>query len=359
MTTDVAEAASPPDRRSGRAAVLMASGTALSRLTGLARLAVAAYALGFGSLADVFNLANTMPNIVHDLVLDGVLSATFVPVFVHELATRDRDEAVESIAAVVTLSAVLLAISTVIFIAIAPLIASLYFGGNGDSQGVATELLVLFAPQLLCYGTISLITALLNTERRFAAPMFVPILNNLIAIATLVVFAHMSHGSATSTHAIGGARLFLLGAGTTIAVAVQALALLPSMIRSRFRLRPVWRPHDPAVRSILRLSGWTFGFVVANQIAMFVVLVLAAKLETLEHGAVSVYTYGFTFFQLPFGIIAVSVMSAISPELTELYSRKDLAGFRSRFGSGTRQILGLIVPSAVGYLILAPSLMTL
>lgn len=343
-------------RALGRATVAMGIGTLLSRLTGLARLVVTAVVLGIGSLADVFNLANTMPNIVHDIVLDGVLSATFVPVFVERLATRSEDEAAESISAVVTISAVVLIGATAVFCALAPLIGTIYFGHSGQQRSLATWLLLLFAPQLLAYGSISLMTAVLNARRRFAAPMFVPILNNLVAILILAEFASIAHDRSVAAVNHNFTLMLLLGGGTTLGVIVQALGLLPSALRCGLRLRPRWDPHDAAVRRILALSGWTFGFVVANQVALAVVLALAARLG---HGPVSEYTYAFTFFQLPFGIVAVSVMSAVTPDLASRFSLGDTAGARERLAAGTRQILGLVVPAAVGYLVLAPSVLAL
>lgn len=351
-----AEAARARPAAIGRATVGMAVGTFLSRVSGLARLVVTAIVLGIGPLADVFNLANTMPNIVHDLVLDGVLSATFVPVFVDRLATRAREDAVESISAVVTLSVVVLAGATVAFAVLAPLISTLYFGNVPSERSLATWLLLLFAPQLLAYGAISLITALLNTSRRFAAPMFVPVLNNLVSIAVLAEFGVLARSTTPAFVSHDATLIVLLGGGTTLAVLVQAIALIPSLRRSDLHVRPVWRPRDPAVRTIMALSGWTFGFVLANQVALFVVLALATRLG---HGPVSQYTYAFTFFQLPFGIVAVSVMSAATPDLAERFSLGDIAGMRARFASGTRQILALVVPAAVGYIVLAPSALTL
>ena len=340
----------------GRATIAMGVGTLLSRLTGLARLVVTAVVLGIGSLADVFNLANTMPNIVHDLVLDGVLSATFVPVFVERLSTRSEEEASESISAVLTISAVVLAGATAAFCALAPVIATIYFGGSSQQRSLATWLLLLFAPQLLAYGSISLMTAVLNSRRRFAAPMFVPILNNIVGIVVLAEFAALAHGRSVGVVSGNATLVLLLGGGTTLGVVVQAFALIPSARRCGLHLRPVWNRHDPAVRRILSLSGWTFGFVLANQVALAVVLALAARLG---HGPVSEYTYAFTFFQLPFGIVAVSVMSAVTPELASRFSSGDLTGMRERFAAGTRQILGLVVPAAVGYLVLAPSVLAL
>jgi putative peptidoglycan lipid II flippase len=334
----------------------MGIGTLLSRLTGLVRLIVTAVVLGIGSLADVFNLANTMPNIVHDLVLDGVLSATFVPVFVERLSKHSEEEASESISAVLTISTVVLVGATLAFCALAPLISMIYFGGSSSQRSLATWLLLLFAPQLLGYGSISLMTAVLNSRRRFAAPMFVPILNNLVCIVVLAEFAVLAHNRSVGAVGSSATLVLLLGGGTTLGVIVQAIALVPSARRCGLHLRPVWKPHDPAVRRIMSLSGWTFGFVIANQVALAVVLALASRLG---HGPVSEYTYAFTFFQLPFGIVAVSVMTAVTPDLAARFGAHDFAGMRERLSAGTRQILGLVVPAAVGYLVLAPSVLTL
>ena len=107
--------------------------------------------------------------------------------------------------------------------------------------------------------------------------------------------------------------LVLLGFGTTLGVVVQAALLVPSLLRADLHLRFLWQPANEAMRTITRLAGWTFGWVVANQVALVVVLALAdgAKVP----GAVSAYTYAYTFFQLPYGVVAVSVMTAVTPSL--------------------------------------------
>ena len=181
----------PVDERRRRglagATVWMAVGTTLSRVTGLGRLFALAAALGQGGLSDGYNIANTTPNIITDIVVGGVLSATFVPVFVDRLGTRARKEAWRAISAVVTVTIVVLAVSTVAFWILTPAIIHLYTSANHNpdvhqQQQVAITLLRLFVPQLACYGLIALFTALLNTRQRFAAPMFVPIANNLVVI---------------------------------------------------------------------------------------------------------------------------------------------------------------------------------
>ncbi|MGH9303027.1 MAG: murein biosynthesis integral membrane protein MurJ [Acidimicrobiales bacterium] len=339
-----------------RATALMAGGTALSRLTGLIRLLVAAYALGGNRLSDAFNMANNTPNIVHDLVLGGVLAATFVPQFVERLSTRSGDEATESISAVVTLSSVLLCAATVLFVVLSPFVIDLYAAGAsgralGAEKGVATDLLRLFAFQLLAYGAISLMTALLNTVRRFVLVTYVPVLNNLVSIGVLLAFASaVSHRPSLAAVAHDRRLVLLLGIGTTLGVVIQALALVPATLRCGLRLRPLFRPRDPAIREILSLSGWTMGFVGANQVALFVVLAIAVHLGA---SRLTDYSYAFQFFQLPFGIIAVSVMSAITPELAHRHSTGDRPELRRQFGLGLRRMLAGIIPATAGYLILA------
>jgi len=344
-----------------RATTVMAVGTTLSRATGVLRIFALGYALGALGLADSYNLANTMPNIIQDIVLGGILSATFVPVFVHRLTTRGDDEAWDALSAVVSVTMIVIAVASVVFLVAVPFIIDATTSLNhsvGAAQGrqVAKDLLYLFVPQLTCYGFISLGTALLNARRRFGAPMFTPIANNVVLIVVLLVFGTtVRHASLAGVAAHRG-QLLLLGLGTTAGVVAQAGLMIPSLRRAGLRLR--WRPdfgHE-SVRTIVRLSGWTFGLVVTNQVALLVVLALSEKVGS---GAVSAYTYAYTFFQLPYGIVAVSIMSATAPELTARWARGDLVAFRRRMGTGLRTMLAIIIPAAAGELILARPLVAL
>ncbi|MGH9018819.1 MAG: murein biosynthesis integral membrane protein MurJ, partial [Acidimicrobiales bacterium] len=347
----------------GRATAVMAVGTTLSRLTGVVRIIAVVYALGTTTrVADAYNLANTLPHLVHAIVLGGVLSATFIPVFVQRLTTRNEDEAWDAISAVTSVTLIVIAATSAVFLLLAPLIVDLTTSLNssplaGQDRRVATELLLLFVPQLTGYGFISLATALLNSRRRFAAPMFSSIANNLVLIGVLVYYAVTVSRAGRS---IGGlshdrGQLLLLGLGTTAGVVAQAVLLVPSLRRAGLRLR--WRPdfHHEAVRTIVRLSGWTFGLVAANQVALIVILTLAGRVQ----GAVTAYTNSWTFFQLPYGVVAVSVMSATAPELTALWSRRDMDGFRRRMATGLRTTLAIVVPGAAGMLILSHPLVGL
>jgi putative peptidoglycan lipid II flippase len=138
--------------------------------------------------------------------------------------------------------------------------------------------------------------------------------------------------------------------GTTVAVASQILVLLPYLKRERFRFRFSVNFKDPAIRMIISLSSWTLGFVIANQLAVFFIMALEVRSGV---GGVSAYTYAFTFFQLPFGVIAVSIVNVITPDFARFYSARNPRQFANRFSLGSRQVMALVIPATVGYLILA------
>jgi putative peptidoglycan lipid II flippase len=346
----------PPGRRSSLlgATAGMAVGTALSRVTGVIKLIVLVYAVGDQWFADGYNLANNTPNMIHDIVLGGVLAATFVPVFVDRLSTRKGPEAWRAISAVTTMTITLLAVASVIFWFAVPEIINIYTVANHTAQAPqqraeAITLLKWFVPQLAFYGLISLFTALLNARRKFAMPMFVSVANNLVVIAALLWFHAVVGNLSLSAIARHATFLAILGLGTTLGVVVQALLLLPSLHRADLHIKFVWEPGHEAMRTIMRLAGWTFGLVLANQLALTIILALADRTP----GAVSAYTYAYTFFQLPYGIVAVSIMSAVAPTLAERWALHDTAGFRRRMSSGLRGMLAIIIPATVGMLILS------
>jgi putative peptidoglycan lipid II flippase len=360
--------APPPPAAGGlslsTAASYVAAGTAVSRLTGLLRIVALAWALGQHHVADAFNLANTTPNMLYDIVLGGVLSATFIPVFVDQLSNRTKEEAFTSISAVLSASVVVLLVSTVAALILAPVFItgltaldttahSTLVHTVAAERADATNLLRWFVIQIAAYGFFALVTALLNTQRRFVAVAWAPILNNLVCIGVLIWFGLLTGHKATLANLADRHNLVvLLGLGTSLGVVVQCLALLPSLRTAHLGLvRWHWNLHDVALRTVVRLSGWTFGFVVANQIAQFVVILLAGTAGGSD--PVSSYTYAYAFLQMPYGIVAVTVMSLVAPDLAERWSTGQTAAFVARLSGGLRAMLALIIPAALAMLLLA------
>lgn len=351
---------SSPATTSGllRSSAVVSVGTALSRATGLVRTVVIAVALTT-ALADAYNLANTAPNVVYDLILGGVLAATLVPVLV--TATDRGDDAGQR--AVGTVVALTLVALTVVAIVAAPAIVRLYTftldpAERAAQEAVAVPLLRLFLPQVLFYGLTALFSALLNAHRRFAAAAFAPVVNNIVVILVLVSVSRMAGGSPTTDSVLGDpAQLWLLGAGTTLGIVAMALVLVPAMRRSGVPLgwNPDWR--NPAVARIARLSGWTIAYVAVNQLGLIVLLALSNS--SAPEGGLSAYSYAYLFFQLPYGLFAVAVMTAFLPELSAAANDDDLVRFRERFGVGLRLVLVVLAPCAVAYLTLATPLVDL
>jgi putative peptidoglycan lipid II flippase len=340
-----------------RSSVPVAVGTALSRLTGMVRLAAMAYALGFNRLADSYNLANTTPNIVYELLLGGVLSATLVPIFV-DYREKGDDEATSAVVSVAALALVLLTGAGLI---LAPAVVRLYSlrisGATAAAQQqVATDLLRMFMPQMLFYGITAIATALLNAHRRFAAPAVTPVFNNLLVTAVFLALPHVAHHPLTLENIRQDpTAVLLLGIGTTAGVAAMALPLLPALPRAGIHLRPVFKLRHPAVRKVVRLSGWTAGYVAVNQVALWIVLVLANG----TRGGISIYQGAYIFFQLPHGLVAVSLMTTITPELAETVARRDFGAFRRNFVLGVRLMTLVILPASAGLAVLARPVVTL
>ena len=180
-----------------RSSAIVSVGVGLSRATGLVRTAVLAAVIGTTALADGYNLANSTPNVIYDLMLGGVLAATLIPVIVERMEADDQ----RSIDAIATYVIVALVGVTVLGVALAPLIIRAYAIFKGDRVAadqqiaIAVPLLIMFMPQVLLYGLDTLFTALLNAKRRFAAPAFAPVLNNVVVICMLLAF-HQVDGRA-------------------------------------------------------------------------------------------------------------------------------------------------------------------
>jgi putative peptidoglycan lipid II flippase len=334
-----------------RSSALVAVGTALSRVTGFARIAAIAYALGASTLAGTYSYANEAPNIVYELLLGGVLTATLVPLFVRYHETHDEDAP----SAIFTVAIVALAAVTLAGVLAAPWIVDLYTlnakGGNlAQQQELATALLRLLMPQMLFYGIAALATAMLNAQRRFLAAAFAPVLNNAVAAAVFVMLPRLADGSLTVDSVLhDDALIILIGLGTTAGVVVMALALLPPLARLHTHLRFLPRWRHPAVLLMLRLSGWTVGYVIANQIALLIVTILANGTD----GGPFIYISAYAFFQLPHGLFAVSLMTTFTPELARAATRDNLPALRLQVSRGIRLAALVIVPASAMYIGLA------
>ena len=267
-----------------RNTAVMTVGTTLSRLTGYVRIAAQTAALGVtvGALGDAYVRANTTPNIVYELILGGILTSVFVPVFVDHQRRHGHDAAFDLGRRLLTLALVLLSSLALVGIVFAPQIMRLYLAAShavDREQQVTLGVFLLrwFMPQVVFYGIGAIVGGLLNAERRFAAPMFAPVLNNLVVIATFAAYTMIRVGEAGSVDDITWLEKTVLGAGTTLGVIAMTVALWPSLRSTGFRWRLTGGWSHPGIRRIVRLSGWVLVYVAANQVAYLAITVLAGR----------------------------------------------------------------------------------
>ena len=330
-----------------RNTALMTAGTLLSRLTGLVRVGALAYALGVTAISAAYTTANTAPNIVYELVLGGILTSVFVPVFVQWRRDHGRDDAFGVADRVFTVTAALLLALTMIGVAFAPWIARVYGIDDPATLDLAAYLLRWFMPQVIFYGIGAIAGGLLNAEGRFAAPMFAPILHNVVVIVTAVAYASIAGGAPTSVEEITAGQRALLGAGTTLGVVAMTVALWPSLraVGYRWHARADWR--HPAVTRLLQLSGWILVYVAANQIAYAIVVRATNRLDDAS-GAITAYSYAFLIFSLPHAVFAVSVITALLPSMAERWSPTEPSGLIELFSRGVRHTSIVMIPAAFG-----------
>ncbi|MGZ8630234.1 MAG: murein biosynthesis integral membrane protein MurJ [Actinomycetota bacterium] len=346
-----------------RNTAVMTVGTTLSRLTGYVRIAAQTAALGVtvGALGDVYTRANTTPNIVYELILGGILTSIFVPVFVDHQRRHGRDAAFDLGRRVLTLALVLLSTVALVGIVFAPQIMRVYLvASDAVDREAQVELGVFllrwFMPQVVFYGIGAIAAGLLNAERRFAAPMFAPILNNLVVIATFAAYAMIRAGGPPAVDGITWLEKTILGAGTTLGVVAMTVALWPSLRGTGFRWRFAGGWGHPGIRRIMRLSGWVLVYVAANQVAYLAINVLAGGIGVARF---QVYAIAFIIFLLPHSIFAVSIFTALLPAMAERWTDGDLDGVRERFSLGLRDTIVVIVPASFAFIALAQPIVSL
>ncbi|MGH8904728.1 MAG: lipid II flippase MurJ, partial [Egibacteraceae bacterium] len=351
--TDLPQATAGEDtdiRPARRQAPLMAAGTLLSRLTGFVRTAAIVAVLGVSRVGDAYNTANTLPNVLYFLVTGHTVSSLVVTLLAQAADGTQRRRRAEVIGDAV---AAVTGVASIAVLVLAPLVIRLYAfklrgaPDYGAYVSVASFWLMLFAPQVFCYGLSAYATAVLNAHGRLALAGFAPVATNVITIGGVAAYVAVGGPNPADLAGLGAVPLVVLGAATTLGVAVMAVVQLAGARRllpgPRLRLRPRLHRHDPVLRELLSLGRWTFVYVVVNQIGLSVVIALA----TPTGGALTAYQTAFMIMQLPFAIVAVSIFSALAPRLATT-AVKDRAGFAGAFSAGFRLSTAFLLPAAIG-----------
>ncbi len=336
-----------PSLARGAAAITIA--TTLSRLTGFVRVVVVAAAMGTTYLANTYQTANSAPNLLFELLAAGVLTSVFVPTFVDYLTKGQASAAWRAADAMTSIAVAALAVVAVLLALAAPLLMRLLTVGVEQEKlraaeiALGSDLLRLFAPQVIFYGLGMIMTAALHAHRRFALAAAAPILNNIVVSCVYLAYAAMRAGRPPSLQGISGAETLVLGAGTTLGVVVMTVVLAPQLYSLGWRPRWRWEPRHPAVRKAARLGFWALGYAGGYQAGLIVVLLLANRVE----GGVAAYQWAYTFFYVPHAILGVAILNVLFPELSELAAQKDEAGFTKRLTDASEMLAFVLLPVAV------------
>ena len=338
---------------------VMATGTVLSRVTGIARDIALAAALGFFLVSDTYSLGNSLPTIVYILVVGGALNAVFIPQLVRRMES-DADDGKAYADRLLTLTGSVLIVLAIGAVIAAPWIVDLYTPADYPQEQF--ELAVAFArlclPQIFFYGVYAMLAQVLNSRGKFGAPMFAPIANNIVAIATFALFIAVAGTSAAADGVLTTGQVLLLGIGTTLGVVVQALILFPVLSRAGYTWRPRFDWRDQGLGKAAKLAGWTIGLVLVNQITYVVITRLAAQ-ANVDAAAAGVTAAGITTYQkahlvfmLPHSVITISIVTALLPALSRLAHEGKLKEVGADVAGAMRIVAALIVPVAALLLVL-------
>jgi putative peptidoglycan lipid II flippase len=344
-----------------RSSSVMAIGTLASRFTGFLRTAVLLYAIGTQSLGDAYNVANTVPNAVYNLALGGILTSVVVPLLV-KAATRSRDGGAAYDQRIFTLGVLALGGITVLATAAAVPITAIY--GHGMPNAATYHLTVVFTyfflPQIFFYGVSSLAGAILNARGSFAAPMWTPIVNNIVVIfvgLALIAFA----GTSRTPENITTAQVQLLGIGTTLGIVLQTAAMWPSMRRVGFRWRPRFDFRRAEISEIGRMGGWMFFYIMVTQLSFLATTIVsndagARVCKTCAGAGFAAFSNAWQLFQLPYAIVGMSVITAMLPRMSEHAATGANRLLVRDFSAATRLSSVIVVPSAMILAVLGPPL---
>jgi putative peptidoglycan lipid II flippase len=347
----------PEDTSVVRSSGVMALGTLASRGTGFLRTLVLVYVLGSTAQVSLaYNNANTLPNAVYDLMLGGILTSVVVPLLV-SAAKRDADGGEAYDQRMFTLATMALAVLTLVATLAASLLVDLY---AHDLTPAEHHLTVIFAfffiPQIFFYGVCSLAGGVLNARGHFAAPMWTPVINNVVVIAVLLMYVAIG-GTASSATAITGSQVQLLGLGTTLGIVAQTVALIPFLRRVGFRWHPRFDFRRAEVEEIVRMAAPLFGYIVTTQVSFLVVQNVAnAAYQHASYDGFSTYSYAWQLFQLPYAIVGISVITALLPRMSAHAAERKFGDVKRDFSGGVRLSSVIVVPAALILLVLGAPL---
>ncbi len=335
-----------------RSTALMSIATLGSRATGLVRTWAMAFVLGNSFLTSSYQVANNMPNTIYELVVGGILGAAFIPIFLLQKEQKGESGANDFACNVLNIFIIILSVLTLAAIVFAPQVIWTQTFAEGSSQEVidqAIRFFQIFAIQILFYGIGGVVTGMLNANRVYFLPSLAPALNNVVVIASFFAYIPLANIDANMA-------LDVLAIGTSIGVVAQFAIQIPALIRSGFRYRWFIDLCDPALKEAVKIALPTFLYIVGTIISFS--CRNAFSLQASDNGP-STLIYAWTWYQLPHGVVAVSLSRALFTEMSDAAAKGDFASLKLHISSGISNTLLLMIPLAFLLGVLSTPLMQL
>ena len=324
-------------------ASLVAAGIFLSRVAGLIRDRVFAHYFGNSDAADVFKAALRIPNFLQNLFGEGVLSASFIPVYANLLARGDKEEARRTAGAVAALLALSTSLLVLLGVLMAPwLIEAIAPGFRGQKRELTVLLVRILFPGAGLLVASAWCLGVLNSHRKFFISYSAPVLWNIAMIAGMIAF-----GAGRAQNSLVVVTAWASVVGSLLQVAVQ----LPTVLKLLGGLKLSLARRAENVRTVIRNFFPVFISRGVVQISAYIDAFLASWLPT---GAVAALAYAQTLYTLPVSLFGMSVSAAELPVMSGAIGAADEVAqiLRRRLNNGLRQITFLVVPSVVGFLAL-------
>ncbi len=329
---------------------IMAIGSLVSRVIGFVRNMLIGMTLGAG-IGDAYTSAQFLPGQIYELLLGGILSSVLIPLLVRR-RKADPDGGLLFTQRLLTFAVVTLGLATALVVALAPWITAIQ-SSAGTPQGyqnLVTAFAFLILPIIFFTGLSAMIGAVLNVRGHFAAPMWAPILNNLVVIATCGVFIVVfgtTKGFRPEDMTPG--RIALIGGGTLLGMVAQAIGLLPALRKVGFAWKWRWAPRALGLGEVGRLAGWMLCYVAANQLAVFVVVRVLNGVSGGNNASVLAFNNVYLLTMMAHGIIGVSVMTALLPKMSAAAAEGRYADVSADLTRGIRLTTTALAPIAVAY----------
>jgi putative peptidoglycan lipid II flippase len=301
-----------------RASGSMAIATIVSRATGLLSKVLLVAVLGVGWLSDSYQAASTLPTMINELLLGGILTSVAIPLLVR--AEKEDGDGGESYAQwLISMGTAILGLGTIIAVACAPLLTDLFISDGIDAKPeVVTAFAYLILPGIVFYGLTALISAVLNARHVFGLPTWAPVLNNVVVIGVLAVYALLPGDLTINPVRMTDTHLLVLGIGTALGVAVQASVLIPALRKTGFRFK--WRfGWDSRLSEFGGLAFWVLLYVGLG----FASMTVLTNAATGAGGALTAFNFQWLIAQVPYGVLGVSLLTALMPKMSRSAAHGD------------------------------------